>query len=380
MESAGLTLERKQLASMKRWVVKIGSAMLTGDGEGVSRARVSPWVEQMARHVQQNRELVLVSSGAVAEGMARLGMKRRPDSLHELQALAAVGQMGLIRAYEACFLKHGLHASQVLLSRDDLTNRERYLNARTTIQTLMKWNVVPVINENDTVATEELRFGDNDTLSALVANLVGADLLILLTDQRGLYNRDPRKHSDAELVSSAAVDDPRLDEMAGDSGSGLGRGGMITKIRAARLAARSGTATLIAWGGEENILQRLGEGEPLGTLLIPGQGPQAARKRWLAGHLGVRGSVFLDDGAVRGLVEQGRSLLAVGITRVEGRFARGDAVSCRDGSGREVARGLINYDSAEVERIQGLPTSRFEEVLGYRDEKEVIHRDNLAVI
>ncbi len=370
---------RSDIPRCRRWVVKIGSAMLTADGQGVSRARVSPWAEQMAAHIQGGGELVLVSSGAVAEGMARLGLKKRPNSLHELQALAAIGQMGLVRAYEACFIKRDLHAAQILLSRDDLTNRERYLNARSTLRTLMDWKVVPVINENDTVATEELRFGDNDTLSALVANLISADLLILLTDQKGLYESDPRFNPDAQLISHADAEDPHLERIAGGSVGGLGRGGMATKIKAAQLAARSGTATVIAWGGDEDVLKRVGAGEEIGTLLTPSQEPQTARKRWLAGHLGAKGSIILDAGAVRGLLEQGRSLLAVGVQRVEGRFARGDVVSCRDEEGREIARGLINYDHQETDLIKGMPTRRFAEILGYLDEEELIHRDNLAI-
>ena len=381
MESPELTLfNRQRLPTARRWVVKIGSAMLTAGGSGITRAHLTPWVEQMAAHIASGGELVLVSSGAVAEGMARLGLRQRPESLHALQALAAIGQMGLIRAYEACFIKHGLHAAQVLLSRDDLTNRERYLNARSTLRTLIDWRVVPVINENDTVATEELRFGDNDTLSAMVANLISADLLILLTDQQGLYERDPRSHPDARLIEQARADDPALAAMASESGSGLGRGGMVTKIRAAQLAARSGTATVIAWGGEPQVLERIGRGENLGTLLTPSQGPQTARKRWIAGHLGAKGRIILDPGAVRGLREQGRSLLAVGVVGVEGRFARGDLVSCRDQQGREVARGLINYDSEETERIKGMASRHFEEILGYLDAPELIHRDNLALL
>jgi glutamate 5-kinase len=370
---------RSEITRSRRWVVKIGSAMLTGDGQGVSRARVSPWAEQMANHIHHGGELVLVSSGAVAEGMARLGMAKRPSSLHELQALAAIGQMGLVRAYEACFIKRDLHASQILLSRDDLTNRERYLNARSTLRTLMDWKVVPVINENDTVATEELRFGDNDTLSALVANLISADLLILLTDQKGLYESDPRFNPEAKLISQAEAEDPLLEQMAGDSVGGLGRGGMATKIKAAQLAARSGTATVIAWGGEEDVLKRIGAGEEIGTLLTPSQEPQTARKRWLAGHLGVKGSIILDAGAVQSLRNQGCSLLAVGVKGVNGKFARGDVVSCRDEQGREIARGLINYDNEETDRIKGLPTRRISEILGYIDDEELIHRDNLSI-
>jgi glutamate 5-kinase len=373
-------ISREQIPSTRRWVVKIGSAMLTAGGKGLAKDRLAAWVEQMAAWVHSGRELVLVSSGAVAEGMSRMGWKKRPSSLHELQAAAAIGQMGLVQAYEACFQERGLHTAQVLLTHGDLTDRERYLNARTTLRTLLKYGVVPVINENDTVATEELRFGDNDTLGAMVSNLVEADLLVLLTDQEGLFDSDPRFNPEARMIGTARVDDPLLDQVAGESVSGLGRGGMVTKVRAARLAARSGTATVITSGTGERILERIGRGEPLGTLLLPAQGKVAARKRWLAGHLGVRGRLVLDAGAVRVLREQGRSLLAVGIKAVQGPFARGDVVSCVDEEGREVARGLVNYDAADAERIQGQPTSRFEEILGYLDDEEMIHRDNLTLM
>jgi len=373
-------MSREQIPSSRRWVVKIGSAMLTAGGKGLAKDRVTDWVEQMAAWVHSGRELVLVSSGAVAEGMSRMGWKKRPTSLHELQAAAAIGQMGLIQAYEACFQAKGLHTAQVLLTHGDLTDRERYLNARSTLRTLLRHGVVPVVNENDTVATEELRFGDNDTLGALVSNLVEADLLVLLTDQDGLFDSDPRFNPEAKLIGEARVDDPLLDQVAGGSVSGLGLGGMVTKVRAARLAARSGTATVITSGAGERILERIGRGEPLGTLLVPAQSQVAARKRWLAGHLGVRGKLVLDEGAVRVLREQGRSLLAVGVKAVLGGFSRGDVVSCVDEQGREIARGLVNYDSADAERIKGQPSSRFAEILGYLDDEEMIHRDNLALM
>lgn len=370
---------RDKIPATRRWVVKIGSAMLTGNGQGLARERLTTWVDQMADRLEADTELVLVSSGAVAEGMCRQGKRARPDSLHELQALAAIGQMGLVRAYEDAFARRGLHTAQVLLTHEDLTDRTRYLNARSTLRTLLGWGVAPVVNENDTVATEELRFGDNDTLAALVANLVEADLLILLTDQEGLYDADPRANPDAKLIGEARVDDPLLLQVAGEGGA-LGRGGMRTKVRAAALAARSGTATVIASGAGERVLERIGAGEALGTLLIPAQGPLAARKRWLAGHVSSQGSLVLDAGAVRVLREQGRSLLAVGIREVRGLFARGEVVTCTDEKGAEVARGLVNYGSTELVRIKGRPTSAFTEILGYRDEDEVIHRDNLVLI
>lgn len=373
-------ISRDMIPFTRRWVVKIGSALLTRDGEGLERSMLDPWVAQMAARRAAGTEVVLVSSGAVAEGMARMGWRVRPKALHALQAAAAIGQMGLVRAYEACFQARGLHTAQVLLTRDDLEDRARYLNARSTLRTLLKLGVVPVINENDTVATDELRFGDNDTLAALVANLIGADLLILLTDQDGLFDRDPRRHADAQLIRETRVDDPQLDEVAGGSVSGLGTGGMVTKVRAARLAARSGTPTIIAPGRGEQVLTRIGGGEVVGTLLVPFQGPQAARKQWLAGQLQVRGHLMLDAGAVKALRNNGTSLLAVGVKGVRGVFNRGEVVACVDEIGTEVARGLVNYDAQEIGRIKGQPSRRFEEILGYLDEEELIHRDNLVLL
>ena len=365
---------------LRRWVVKIGSALLTNEGKGLARESLSTWVEQMASFVLAGNQLVLVSSGAVAEGMSRMGWSRRPATLHELQAAAAIGQMGLIRAYETCFLKRGLHTAQILLTHDDLTNRRRYLNARSTLRTLMRLGVVPVVNENDTVANEELRFGDNDTLAALVANLVEADLLVLLTDQDGLFDKDPRFNVDARLIDQRRVDDRFLDQVAGGSSSGLARGGMVTKVRAARLAARSGTATIIAPGFGKEVLSRIDRGESVGTLLLPTQGPEAARKRWLASHMQVRGRLVLDDGAVQVVRESGRSLLAVGVKGVVGSFSRGEVVSCVDGQGNEIARGLVNYAAAEADKIKGMPSGRIRDVLGYMDEEELIHRDNLVLV
>ncbi len=370
---------RECIPDTRRWVVKIGSALLTADGQGLHRSTLSPWVEQMVAIVDAGNELVLVSSGAVAEGMSRMGWDRRPHTLHHLQAAAAIGQMGLIRAYEACFQKRGRHTAQVLLTRGDLADRVRYLNARSTLLTLVELGVVPVVNENDTVATDELRFGDNDTLAALVANLVEADLLILLTDQDGLFDSDPRLYPDARLIGETRVDNPQLDEVAGGSASGLGLGGMVTKVRAARLAARSGTATLIAPGRGDCVLNRIARGEEVGTLLVPVQGHQAARKLWLAGQLQARGRLTLDDGAVRNLREAGSSLLAVGVKAVAGSFRRGEVVVCVDERGVEVARGLANYDALEASRIMGRSSRCFEEILGYIDQEELIHRDNLVL-
>ncbi len=375
-----MVMSQEQLKQSRRWVVKIGSALLTADGKGLDRVALASWVEQMSAWVQAGNELVLVSSGAVAEGMSRLGWPVRPSSLHELQAAAAVGQMGLVRAYEDCFQSHGLHTAQVLLTHDDLTNRRRYLNARSTLKTLLSHGIVPVVNENDTVANDELRFGDNDTLAALVANLVEADLLVLLTDQQGLFSSDPRTNPDAALVKESKVNNPELDAMAGSGGGVLGQGGMATKLRAARLAARSGAATIIGPGAQQQVLTRIAEGDAVGSLLLPVQGAETARKQWLAGHLKVHGSLTLDVGAVRVLQQSGRSLLAVGVTQVSGDFSRGHVVSCLDQDGVEIARGLVNYSAIEADQIKGHPSKRIRDILGYLDDEELIHRDNLVLI
>jgi len=333
----------------------------------------------MRRLQQAGIECLLVSSGAVAEGMARLGWTQRPHAIHELQAAAAVGQMGLVQAYETCFRKHDIHTAQILLTHDDLSNRERYLNARTTLKTLLSLGTIPIINENDTVATDEIRFGDNDTLAALVANLVEADALIILTDQQGLYNKAPELEG-AELVEQAEADDPLLTQMAGPSSGTLGMGGMSTKITAAQRAARSGCSTVIASGAEDDILLRLQKAENLGTLLTPSSEPLAARKQWLAGHLRPSGTISLDTGAGKVLQSNGGSLLAVGITAVNGSFLRGDLVSCLDINGHEIARGLVNYSASESAKIMGKASSEIECLLGYIDEEELIHRDNLVLI
>jgi glutamate 5-kinase len=372
--------QRDELTGSRRWVVKIGSALLTANGRGLDRAAIAGWVAQVAALRAKGLEVVLVSSGAVAEGMMRLGWSKRPKALFELQAAAAVGQMGLVQAYESCFQQHGIHTAQILLTHDDLSHRQRYLNARSTLRTLLDLGVVPVINENDTVVTDEIKFGDNDTLGALVANLVEADALVILTDQAGLFDKDPRAHADAKLVPEVAANEPTLDAMVGGAAGALGRGGMQTKLRAARLAARSGAATVIAYGRELDVLQRVVSGEPIGTLLTPGQVPQAARKQWLAGHLQLRGKLVIDDGAVKVLREAGRSLLPVGVVEVQGDFGRGEVVSCVDRAGREVARGLVNYDAEDARRIMGKPSDQLEAALGYVDEPELIHRDNLVLV
>ncbi len=367
------------ISRCQRWVVKIGSALLTNDGKGLAVDAIDDWVAQIADLRQAGREVLLVSSGAVAEGITRLGWTQRPHALHELQAAAAIGQMGLVQAYESRFQKFGLHTAQVLLTHEDLSHRQRYLNARSTLRTLLDLGVIPIVNENDTVTTDEIRLGDNDTLAALVANLVEADVLVLLTDQQGLLDGDPRSNPSARLVPEALAGDPALEKMAASSAGALGRGGMLTKVRAAARAARSGTVTLIASGHEPAVLQRLAADERLGTCLRPSSGAVAARKQWLAGQLRVRGRLLLDDGAVKVLRGAGSSLLPVGVTRVEGEFDRGDLVVCLAPGGEEVARGLVNYNAAESAKIIGQPSSRIEALLGYVDETELIHRDNLVL-
>ncbi|MFN3586786.1 MAG: glutamate 5-kinase [Moraxellaceae bacterium] len=373
------TSQRPRLTRGRRWVVKIGSALLTANGQGLDHAAMAGWVRQMVALQQAGIELVLVSSGAVAEGMVRMGLRARPDSVHALQACAAIGQMGLVQVYESHFREHGVQTAQILLTHDDLSDRQRYLNARSTLRTLIEWKVLPVINENDTVATDEIRFGDNDTLGALVANLIEADALIILTDQEGMFDRDPRHDPDAVLLPEVSAMDERLLAMAGGGGL-LGRGGMITKVRAARLAARSGCATVIASGRGENILVRLRAGEALGTLLLPEQDRLVARKQWLAAHLQHAGRVVIDSGAVRALREGGRSLLPVGVRAVEGSFSRGEVVACVDEAGAAVAVGLVNYNADEARRIAGQPSERIESLLGYVDDAELMHRDNLVVL
>jgi glutamate 5-kinase len=370
---------RTDIEASRRWVIKIGSTLLTNDGRGLDLEAMRAWVAQLVSLREQGIECIVVSSGAVAEGMQRLGWSQRPHEVHALQAAAAVGQMGLVQSWESCFKAHDIHTAQVLLTHDDLSNRKRYLNARTTLRELLRLGVIPVVNENDSVVTEEIRFGDNDTLAALVANLVEADLLVILTDQQGLFNADPRTNANAQLIDEARANDTSLLDMAGE-GSALGRGGMVTKVRAARLAARSGASTIIASGREADCLKRIREGEKLGTLLLADSELLLARKQWLAGHLQMRGSLQLDAGAVKKLCESGSSLLAVGVTAVEGRFVRGDMVRCLDQQGREIARGLVNYNADEARKIMGQSSDRIEKLLGYVDEPELIHRDNLVLV
>ncbi|HUJ01226.1 MAG TPA: glutamate 5-kinase, partial [Usitatibacter sp.] len=362
------------LASARRIVVKIGSSLLTNAGEGLDRSAIADWVRQVAKLRERGIEVLVVSSGAIAEGMKRLGWTRRPGAVHELQAAAAVGQMGLVQMWESCFAEVGLHTAQVLLTHEDLADRRRYLNARTTLKTLVALGTVPIINENDTVVVDEIRFGDNDTLGALVTNLIEADALVILTDQKGLHSSDPRRDPAASLVERAVSGDPALERMAGGAGSAIGKGGMITKVLAAKRAARSGAHTAIAWGREPDVLVRLFSGEPVGTLLEAQTPPVAARKQWLADHLKPSGRITLDAGAVKALVADGKSLLAIGATAVDGHFERGEVVSVAGPDGREIARGLVNYGSAETARILRRPTSEIESVLGYLAEPELIHR------
>jgi glutamate 5-kinase len=364
----------------QRVIVKVGSSLVTNEGRGLDHAAIAKWADQIAHLRRLGKQVVLVSSGAVAEGMLRLGFERRPVAIHELQACAAVGQMGLAQIYETSFRAHDLRTAQVLLTHADLADRERYLNARSTLFTLLELGVVPVINENDTVVTDEIKFGDNDTLGALVANLIEADALIILTDQRGLYTSDPRKNTGATFVNEAKAGDPALEAMAGGAGSGIGSGGMLTKILAARRAASSGAHTVIAWGREEQVLVRLAEGEAIGTQLTAQTARLTARKQWMADHLKTAGQVMLDPGAVQKLLEEGKSLLPIGVTDVGGDFGRGDVITCVDATGKPIARGMSNYASAEVKRIMRKPSSEIAAILGYVEEVELIHRDNLVLL
>jgi glutamate 5-kinase len=368
------------LQGARRVVVKVGSSLVTNEGRGIDADAIDNWARQLAALARQGRELVMVSSGAIAEGMKRLGWSARPKQLHELQAAAAVGQMGLVQMYETRLAEHGMRSAQVLLTHADLADRERYLNARSTLLTLLALQVIPVINENDTVVNDEIKFGDNDTLGALVANLVDADAYVILTDQRGLYAADPRRFPDARFVDEAAAGDPALEAMAGGAGSAIGRGGMLTKVLAARRAARSGTSTVIAWGRERDVLLRLAAGERIGTALVASTPKLAARKQWMLDHLQLRGAVVVDAGAVVKLREEAKSLLPIGITEVQGEFARGDVIAVRDAEGREVARGLANYSAPEARLVARKPSSQIEALLGYANEPEMIDRTNLVLV
>ena len=367
------------LHDARRIVVKVGSSLVTNEGRGLDNAAIGEWCRQMAVLASEGREVIMVSSGAIAEGMKRLGWTTRPHEIHALQAAAAVGQMGLAQIYESKLRENGLRSAQVLLTHADLADRERYLNARSTLLTLLQYKVLPVINENDTVVNDEIKFGDNDTLGALVANLVEADALVILTDQKGLFTADPRKDAAASFVHEARAGDPTLEAMAGGAGSSLGRGGMITKILAAKRAAGSGASTVIAWGREPDVLLRLARGESIGTLLVAQTQKQQARKQWMADHLQLRGSVVVDSGAAEKLCSEGKSLLAIGMTSVEGEFSRGDVIAIRDDAGTEIARGLANYASAEARLICRKTSIEFENLLGYSAEPEMVHRDNMIL-
>jgi glutamate 5-kinase len=368
------------LKQAQRIVVKVGSSLVTNQGKGLDHIALACWAAQISMLKQMGKEVILVSSGAIAEGMQRLNWESRPTALYELQAAAAVGQMGLAQAYASSFSHHALQTAQVLLTHEDLSNRKRYLNARSTLTTLLKLNVIPIINENDTVAFDEIHFGDNDTLAALVTNLVEAEVLVILTDQAGLFTSDPRKNQHAELLTEVSASDSELEEMAGGVGSNIGSGGMQSKVIAAKRAARSGAHTIIASGHEENVLIRLAQGEAIGTRLLAKVPVLAARKQWLADYLQVRGSVVLDNGAVKALTADGKSLLPIGVIDVKGDFERGEAVSCLDQKGREIARGLINYSAIETQKILKQASSEIEAILGYVDEAELIHRNNLVLL
>ncbi len=371
---------KRTVHDAKRVVVKVGSSLVTNDGRGLDHGAVANWAEELAALQRGGREMVLVSSGAIAEGVKRLGWKTRPRAIHKLQAAAAVGQMGLVQAYEAAFAKLGLHTAQILLTHEDLADRRRYLNARATLRALLSFGVIPIINENDTVTTDEIKVGDNDTLGALVANLIEADVLVLLTDQPGLYTADPRRDTTATFVHEARAGDPALEAMAGGAGSALGKGGMLTKILAAKRAARSGASTVIASGREPQVLTRLAAGEAIGTHLVAPTASLAARKQWLADHVQLAGRLRLDAGAVRALAMEGKSLLPIGVTAVEGSFERGEVVGCHAPDGREIARGLVNYGAQDAARIVRRPSAEIESVLGYVEEAELIHRDNLVLL
>ncbi len=367
------------VAASRRLVLKVGSSLVTNEGKGLDRQAISRWGAEIAALRASGKEVVVVSSGAVAEGMKRLGWSHRPNEIHELQAAAAVGQMGLAQVYETCFAEHGLRTAQVLLTHEDLADRRRYLNARSTLLTLLRLSVVPVINENDTVVTDEIKFGDNDTLGALVTNLIDADALIILTDQEGLFTADPRRDPAARLLPVVRATDTRLQAIAGGTGSGIAKGGMITKVMAAQRAARGGASTVVASGRRPDVLARLAAGEAIGTQFIADLPRLAARKQWMADHLQLRGSVMIDAGAQRALITEGRSLLPIGVTEVQGDYERGEVIAIRSSEGVELGRGLSNYSAADTRRIMRKPSSEIEATLGYIEESELIHRDNLVL-
>jgi glutamate 5-kinase len=375
----GDDLSTSVMAQAQRLVVKVGSSLVTNEGRGIDAQAIATWAAEIAALRDLGREIVVVSSGAVAEGMKRLSWVRRPQSMQDLQAAAAVGQMGLAQVYETEFRRFGLQTAQILLTHEDLADRTRYLNARSTLTRLIELGVIPIINENDTVVTDEIKVGDNDTLAALVTNLIEADALVILTDQAGLYTADPRSHPDAHLLSKVKAGDPRLEAMAGGAGSLIGKGGMLTKVLAARRAASAGAHTIVASGRESKVLQRLAGGEMIGTSFIANTAKLTARKQWIADQLQLRGALVLDAGALKALLRDGKSLLPIGVSEVQGDFARGDVVACLSQAGSEVGRGLINYASSEARRIIGKPSSEIESLLGFVEEPELIHRSNLVI-
>ena len=368
------------LLAARRIVVKVGSSLVTNEGRGLDEAAIGEWCRQLAALRADGREVVMVSSGAIAEGMLRLGWRTRPKEVNELQAAAAVGQMGLAQMYETKLRENHLQSAQILLTHADLADRERYLNARSTLLTLLELGVLPVINENDTVITDEIKLGDNDTLGALVANLIEADLLVILTDQKGLFDADPRKNPQAQLVQVARAGDPALEAMAGGAGSTIGTGGMLTIVLAARRAAGSGASTVIAWGREQDALLRLMRGEVIGTALIATTPKMQARKQWMKDHLKLHGSVLVDAGAVAKLKNEGKSLLPIGMTEVRGEFRRGEVIAICSPEGQEIARGLANYASHEARQLCRHPSSEITAILGYAAEPEFVHRDNLVML
>ncbi len=372
--------KRLQVSAGKRWVIKVGSSLVTQNGRGLNMDTISNLASQLATLVTSGKEVILVSSGAIAEGMNRLGWQKRPRAVYKLQAAAAVGQMGLIQAYESCLQQHNLHSAQVLLTHEDLQDRKRYLNARTTLRKLLELNVIPVVNENDTVSTDEIKFGDNDTLAALVSNLIEANTLIILTDQEGVYQTPPSQNAENKIINEISANDPLLDKVAGPSPGEMGRGGMLTKVSAARIAARAGAATIIASGKVANVLLRIADDELHGSLLFPDAEPLAARKQWIANQLYTQGELLLDDGACDVICKAGKSLLPIGVKGVKGNFDRGEVVSCMNRVGQEIARGLVNYSANEARQLQGKASRDIEIILGYVDEPEIIHRDNLVVL
>ncbi|MCC7005967.1 MAG: glutamate 5-kinase [Ottowia sp.] len=368
------------LTTAQRLIIKVGSSLVTNDGKGLDHKAIAHWAKQIAALHQSGKQIVIVSSGAIAEGIQRLGWPKRPSQIHALQAAAAVGQMGLAQVYESSFAAHSICTAQILLTHADLADRERYLNARSTLLTLLDAHVVPIINENDTVVTDQIKFGDNDTLGALVTNLIEGDVLIILTDQTGLFTADPRHNKEATLVRDAIATDPQLQEMAVGTGSSIGRGGMLTNILAAKRAAKSGAHTIIASGHEDNVLTRLASGEKIGTQLLAQTAVLSARKQWMIDHLQMRGCIVIDAGAANKLTQEGKSLLPIGVVEVRGEFTRGEVLSCITTNGQEVARGISNYASIEARRIAGHNSNQINQILGYCNEPELIHRDNLVLV